>query len=178
MKLDGSGRGRTEDVFDQDLVWLDRHLGFAEQAEDLEDSLLSTRLLPLSQRHQGLAPLDREMAAWDLIDGVAEKLPDGVEENIVLSHIRGQAKSLPAPVRIQPICVHQQLAAIVRVSVERMETQTAGVDECGVNVLGVGAPAKASPEKVVAPRCKRTGPGRAKLGFLETPPLLLVCRAD
>lgn len=82
-------------------------MGFAEQGEDLKDSLLSTRLLALSQRPQGLVPLGREMTAWYLIDGVAEKLSNGGEKNIMLSHVRGQAKSLSAHVRIQPVCVHQ-----------------------------------------------------------------------
>ena len=64
-------------------------MGLAEQAEELEDPLLSPRLFPLSQRRQGLDVLGVGTASWYLIDGVAEKLPDGVEENVGLDDVGG-----------------------------------------------------------------------------------------
>ena len=64
-------------------------MSLAEQAEEFEDPLLSTRLFPLSQRRQGLDVLGVETAGWYLIDGVAEKLPGGVEEKIGLDDVGG-----------------------------------------------------------------------------------------
>ena len=52
------------------------------------------------------------------------------------------------------------------------------MDESDANTPGVRTASNASLEEVVAPRCKGTRPGGAKLGSLETPLLLLVCCPD